>query len=352
MKKLLSCILVVFILLINVIPSFAAKPTLSVSVSDYYVDPGDVITVNVNLSANSGLGTLEFTVNFNTSEFEYVAGSGSASNLFDMSEFNSTYGAGSLGFVGKATGTVTSGGSVVSLKLRSIKNGGIISLSVSEATDAEENPVSVSKSSVKLNCAHGKMNWTLTQTPTCMVYGKEQGVCSCGYTETREVEPSAHTYDNSTVKTPATCTKTGIQVGTCTTCGQAGAESVIPALGHSYSDWEVTKEPTAETMGIRERVCKVCGDKETQMVAPTGDIVDEPTSDEVPTEPTTEQPVETTEPGTNGYFEIETEPSTEKNSLFGENVNGSDIAFVAVIALAVLVVGVLIAYLILLRKKK
>ena len=357
MKKLLSCVLVVFILLINVVPCCAANPTLSVGVSDYYVDPGKVITVTVNLSSGSGLGTLEFSVNFNTEEFEYVAGSAKTSGLFDMEEFNSTYGAGTLGFVGIATESVTAGGSVVSFQLKALKNGGVISLTVNDATDAEENFVSVTKSSVKVNCAHGKMKWTVTQKPTCMVYGKEEGVCSCGHKETREIEPTAHTYDKSTVKTAPTCTKTGIEVGTCTTCGQAGAQSVIPALGHSYSDWEVTKEPTAETMGIRERVCKTCGDKEAQMVAPTGEIVDEPTSEDESTEPSTEQPADpVTEPSTNNFFEIETEPTTEDKGLlgelFGDNVKGSNVALVAVTGLTILIVGFLIAYLVLLRKKK
>ncbi len=359
MKKLLSCVLVVFILLINVVPCYAANPTLSVGVSDYYVDPGKVITVTVNLSGASGLGTLEFSVNFNPSEFEYVAGSGKTSGLFDMEEFNSTYGAGTLAFVGAATESVTAGGSVVSFKLKALKNGGVISLTVNDATDAEENPVTVTKSSVKLNCAHGLMKWTVTQEPTCMLYGKEEGVCSCGHTEKREIEPNDnHTFTDSTVITEPTCTKTGVKIGSCSVCKQEGAKSVIPASGHDFSDWTVTKEPTDTTLGIKERTCKVCKEKETQMISPTGDIQDEPTSDEIPTdEPVTDQPpAPTTEHDYNNYYEIETEPTTDNNGLlgklFGDNIKGSNVALVAVTGLTVLIVGFLIAYLVLLRKKK
>ncbi len=360
MKKLLSCFLVVFILLINVVPCYAANPALSVGVSDYYVDPGKVITVNVNLSANSGLGTLDFSVNFNPSEFEYVAGSGKTSGLFDEEIFNSSYGDGTLGFVGVAMESVTAGGSVISFKLKALKNGGVISLAVNEATDAEENNVTVTKSSVKLNCAHGLMKWTVTQEPTCMLYGKEEGVCSCGHTEKREIEPNdKHTFTESKVISEPTCTKTGIEVGTCKVCKQEGAKSVIPALGHNFSDWKVTKEPTDTTLGIKERSCKTCKEKETQMISPTGDIQDEPTSDENPTEePVTDQPIvpPTTEPDYNDYYEIETEPTTENNGilgkLFGDNVQGSSVALVAVTGLTVLIVGFLIAYLVLLRKKK
>lgn len=359
MKKLLSCVLVLFILFINAVPCFAANPTLSVGVSDYYVDPGKTITVNVNLSGSSGLGTLEFSVNFNPSEFEYVAGSGKTSGLFDMEEFNSTYGAGTLAFVGVATESVTAGGSVVSFKLKALKNGGVISLTVNDATDAEENPVTVTKSSVKLNCAHGLMKWTVTQEPTCMLYGKEEGVCSCGYTEKREIKPNDnHTFTDSTVITEPTCTKTGVKIGACSVCKQEGAKSVIPALGHDFSDWTVTKEPTDTTLGIKERTCKACKEKETQMISPTGDVQDEPTSDEMPTdEPVIDEPTApTTEPDYNNYYEIETEPTTENNGLlgklFGDNIKGSNVALVAVTGLTVLIVGFLIAYLVLLRKKK
>ena len=55
-------------------------------------------------------------------------------------------------------------------------------------------------------------------------------------------------------------------------------------------------------------------------------------------------------------FEIETEPTTENNGLigklFGDNVKGSNVALVAITGLTVLIVGFLIAYLVLLRKKK
>lgn len=359
MKKLLSCVLVLFILFINTVPCFAANPTLSVGVSDYYVDPGKTITVNVNLSGSSGLGTLGFTVNFNPDEFTYVAGTAKASGKFGGNETVSPSNSGQITFRGVAAEPVTDSGTVISFQLQSVKNGGVISLTVNDATDAEENPVTVTKSSVKLNCGHGLMKWTVTQEPTCMLYGKEEGVCSCGHTEKREIEPNDnHTFTDSTVITEPTCTKTGVKVGTCTVCKQEGAKSVIPALGHDFSDWKVTKEPTDTTLGIKERTCKVCKEKETQMISPTGDIQDEPTSDEIPTgEPVIDEPTApTTEPDYNNYYEIETEPTTENNGildkLFGDNVKGSNVVLVAVTGLTVLIVGFLIAYLVLLRKKK
>ena len=362
MKKLLSCVLVIFILLINVVPCFAANPTLSVGVSDYYVDPDKVITVSVNLSGDSNLGTLEFSVNFNPDEFEYVATSGKTLGVFGENETFTPSNSGYVSFRGTTVEPVTQGGSVLTFKLKPLANGGVISLSAS-ATDTEGNPVAVTKSSVKLNCAHSNMMKKETiQEPTCMLYGKDLYVCTaknCTHTEKREIEPNDnHTFTESNVITEPTCTKTGVKIGSCSVCKQEGAKSVIPALGHEYSDWKVTKEPTDTTMGIKERTCKTCKDKETQMISPTGSIVDEPTSDEMPTdEPVVDQPdVPTTEPDYNGYYEIETEPTTENNGLigklFGDDVKGSNVVLVAVTGLTVLIVGFLIAYLVILRKKK
>lgn len=354
MKRLLSCALVVFILLINVIPCSAANASLSVGVADYSVTQGEPFTVSIKLSGDSGLSKLSFSVNYSPECFEYVAGSGKTGGIFSAGETFTPSNTGTLSFSGSSAEAVVSGGTILSftLKLKPQASGGVISISVSESADIDGNYVAVTKSSVKINCDHGNAQWVVTQEPTCVIHGKKEIKCSCGYSEEQFIDPNDnHTFEESKVVTEPTCTKTGLQVGTCTACGESGAKTVIPALGHQYSDWTIVKEPTADTMGIRERVCKTCGDKESQMVAPMGS--DEPVSEEISTDITTQQaPVQTTEPQTDDYFEIETEPSTEKQSIFGDNVSGSNIALVAVVGLTILIVGFLVAYLLLLRKKK
>lgn len=362
MKKLLSCLLVVFILLINVVPCYASSPALSIGVSSYYVDVEKEITVNINLSSDSNLGTLDFTVNFNPSEFEYVAGSGKSSGVFGENETFVPSNSGYISFQGDSLESVTRGGTVLTFKLKPLSNGGMISLSAS-ASDIEGNSVAVTKSSVKFNCSHSNMIKKETiQEATCMLYGRDLYMCTtpnCTHTETREVEPNDnnHSVIEAKVTQEPTCTKTGIKVGKCTDCGMEGAPEIIKVNGHEFSDWKVTKEPTDTTLGIKERTCKVCKEKETQMISPTGDIQDEPSTDEITTDAPVVEPTDpTTEPDYNGYFEIETEPTTEDNGLvgklFGDDVKGSNVALVAITGLTVLIVGFLIAYLVLLRKKK
>jgi hypothetical protein len=350
-KKLFACLFAIIILAINVVPCSAATPALSISSNDYTVSPGDTVTVTVGLSANSELGTLTFDVKYNASEFEYI--SGSVGSVFENSIIN-VYTAGVVRYAGISTDVVTSGGTVVSLKFKSVANGGKISVSVVEATDASDMSVRVSGSSVTLSCNHARMVWKEKTAATCKKTGTETGTCPCGYTTTRETSKAAHTYTSSKVKKPATCTETGIEVGTCTVCGAAGVESKIPAKGHDYSEWVVKQPATTDAMGIKERFCRNCGETKTQMIPALieGITPEEPSEEESSTETTTEiEPIYTPEPSTDDYFEIETETTTVPNGIFG-NAVGSDIAIIAVIALAALVVVVLVLYIVLIIRQK
>ena len=352
MKKLFACLFAIIILSINVIPCFAAAPALSISSNDYTVSVGDTITVTVALSANSNLGTLTFDVKYNTAEFEYQSNTESA--LFENGIVNVVT-AGVVRYAGIATDVVTDGGTVITLKFKSVANGGKISVSVVEATDENDVSVRVSGSSITVSCNHARMVWEKKTAATCKKAGTETGTCPCGYTTTRETEKAAHTYTSSTVKKPASCTETGVEVGTCTVCGATGAESKIPAKGHDYSEWTVKQPATADAMGIKERFCRNCGETKTQMIPALiegispEDVTEE---EESSTETTTEfEPIYTPEPSTDHYFEIETETTTQPNGIFGDAV-GSDIAIIAVIALAALVVVVLVLYIVLIIRQK
>lgn len=357
MKKILSCLLAIIIISICVVPCFAESPALSLRASKLLVNPGDVVTVTVGISGNSGLGTLNFSINYNPAEFEYVSGSAQATALFGDPVVNDRN-AGSVLYV-TATGAengLQDSGDLISIQLKALKSGGVVSLSVKDATDANDNSVTVTKASVSISCAHGKMEWKVTKAATCTAKGTETGTCACGHTATRDIAEIAHTYKDSVVVKEATCTTSGIRRGTCTVCKASGAESVIPAKGHNYTEWVVTKEPTMITMGVKERVCRTCNDKQTQMVAALNQELpsDVPTSDELSTDPITDwDPITTTRPNVDSYFEIETETTEPSGGLFGNsNFTESDMAALIVIILAVLLVVILVVYIILLRQRK
>lgn len=355
MKKLLGCLFAIIISVLNVIPCFAASSALSISSNDYTISKGDTVTVTVNLSAGSRLTALTFDVKYNPDEFEYVAGSSSRGSLFEQGNVV-TVSAGTIRCDNLANNVVTSAGTVLSLRLKAVGNGGKVSVSAVTATDENNEIVRVSGSSITLSCDHSKMVWEPKSAATCTKAGEETGTCACGYTATRKTETKAHTYTSSTVKKPASCTEPGIEVGTCTVCGASGVESKIPAKGHDYSEWVIKQEATVDTVGIKERFCRSCGETQNQTIPALieGINPEEPTSEEESssTETTTElEPIYTPEPSTDNPIEYETEPTTVQNGIFS-NAVGSDLAIIAVIALSVLVLIVLVLYIVLIIRQK
>ena len=346
-KKLLSCILAIFMISVFVLPCFAAEPVLSIKVSDSKVKKGDVFTVTVSISPESKLTNLDFTVNFNTTEFEYIAGTSNvnASGVFETAESNFTLTPGVVQFTGNSTVGASNGGVLISMQMKVIKPDGVFSLSVNNATDINGNTVTVKKTSAELRCSHETIEWKPTTPATCSSEGIETGICDCGaYTTTRKIEKIAHVPGEPKVEKEPTCTETGLQVEVCTVCKETVKETVMPATGHEYEDWVVKTEPTPETIGLKERVCRNCDDKQTQMVA--YDKEDESSTDESASEDlTAEYESDTMIP------DIELEPTTEapKDLL---SVMNSQRMVIVVLALAAFVAISLVVYMVLLARQK
>ena len=118
-------------------------------------------------------------------------------------------------------------------------------------------------------------------------------------------EENAHTWNNGTVLSPATCTEDGEQLLTCTKCAMeqkqpiaalghdmvdvpgkqatctepgytssaycsrcdyAEAAEEIPATGHSWDDGVVTTPPTEEAEGVKTYTCTTCSTTKTESI--------------------------------------------------------------------------------------
>ncbi len=151
--------------------------------------------------------------------------------------------------------------------------------------------------------------WIIDREATCGAEGKKHEKCSiCDAVRSSDTVISAtgkHTY-TSEITTPATHLKEGIEVFTCSVCGDSYTETVaklekhdyiktvtvptcedkgyttytcacgdtyradeVDALGHSYSS-EVTVAPTCTEDGVKTYTCVNCGDTYTQTVSATG----------------------------------------------------------------------------------
>ncbi len=107
--------------------------------------------------------------------------------------------------------------------------------------------------------------WEELLEPDCEEHGLESRVCAdCGYTETRSLEPTEHTFDDHYTQ-EATCTEEGFSYVRCSKtnlneyqCEAIEDYTVLPALGHEYYEGEITKEPTCTETGIRVYQCLSC----------------------------------------------------------------------------------------------
>ncbi len=261
MKKVLSILFAVIIFCMCLIPSYAASPKISVkTVSSASV--GDTITVSVNLSANSGLAGIQFTVKFNTSEFQLVSDSVKESNLFFATTKSSN---GTIQYAGTSIDAINTSGTLLTFKLKVLKTDGKISLSVNDAIDVNDKFVSVSASGATVKCSHADMKWNVVKKATCTETGEKKGTCTCGYTSTETIQKTEHTYGKWTVEKEATKTEKGLKTAKCSVCGDK-KEQVIPVITTT------TTQTTTETTTFVENTTENATNEPT--TKPTADIVE------------------------------------------------------------------------------
>lgn len=267
MKKALTILLANSMLLVCMIPTYAGNPKISVkTVSSASV--GEIITVSVNLSANSNLGAIDFTVKFNSSEFQPVSGSAKSSSLF-LAEVKESEN--SVKYGGMVADVVNSSGTLLTFKLKVLKTDGKITLTVTEAVDGNDKIVtsSVLTSGATVKCSHANMKWDVVKKATCTVTGEKKGTCSCGYTSTEKIQKTNHT----------------------------------------YGKWTIEKQPTEKENGLKWAKCSVCGDKKEQVINKL-----KPTETTETTTETTTFVENTTESTTNEPTTVPTAPIVEKIS--------------------------------------
>ena len=112
--------------------------------------------------------------------------------------------------------------------------------------------------------------WQVTEEPTCTEPGTEVRTCSCGYEETRPIDPLGHDFSEKwTIDKEATCTEEGERSRHCSRCDERTDIEKMDKLPHTYGEWQTAKEAGCTTTGTEERKC-VCGDTQTRDTAPLG----------------------------------------------------------------------------------
>ena len=106
---------------------------------------------------------------------------------------------------------------------------------------------------------------------SCTEAGKKADLlCAhCGkiVTKGEEIPALDHAWESMVMKAP-TCGEQGMELDTCSVCGESKVGQAIPATGeHTFGEWNVTTEPTVEAEGEKTRICSVCGQEETEAIA-------------------------------------------------------------------------------------
>ena len=263
MKKVLSILFAIIILCVGIIPSYAANYGVSVK-APYTASVGETISVSVLLSANSGLGGIDLTVKFNTSEYQLVSGSVTSGSLL-VGDTNA--GNGSIRYAGVSAETVKSQGTLVTFKLKVLKTGGKISVSVNDAIDGNDNDITSSfvATGATVKCSHKGIKWETLKKATCTEKGEKKGTCACNYITTETIAKTDHTYGKWTIEKEATETEKGLKWTKCSVCGDK-KEQAIPVITTT------TTETTTETTTFVENTTESTTNEPT--TAPVPQIVE------------------------------------------------------------------------------
>ena len=271
MKKSLSALCALLLLLLVAFPAAAAGITLKITPSATEVTEGQTVTYTIALggSCTAKSGSVEIDTG---DAFEVVSGEFCKTGAM-LSNFDTATNLGALAFkdetdfsgnyfklVLKAkTASATTQSVRVSVTLKSGKT----------VVGSAENSVSV-----KVTCKNHTFG-----SYTKLNDSQHQRTCSaCGY-----VEKTAHKWDSGKVIKAATCKETGSREFSCAVCKATKTESIAKTNTHSFGSYTVTKQPTCTAAGTQTRACSVCGKAETQSVPATGHSMGAWTQTKAPT---------------------------------------------------------------------
>ena len=123
---------------------------------------------------------------------------------------------------------------------------------------------------------HSFGEWTVKTPATCTSNGKQSKECERCHTVVTEVIPMiGHDYEVKEVVNP-TCTDDGYTVYECSHCHDSYEADYTVPTGHSFGEWTVKTPATCTTSGIEERTCTECGYKETRIMSSSGHKAGDP----------------------------------------------------------------------------
>ncbi len=271
MKKIISLLAALCLIVSFAIPASAAGFAVSLSSSKKDVSAGDTVTFTVSLSG-AGKGTSGYIEVAASSNFELISGKFLTANT-QKADFDKSTSDGIVLYDGEShpNGTLcefvlrakTASKSVQNVSVTvDIRNGSALLGSVKASKD------------IKIICAsHTFGAYTKVNDST------HKRVCSaCGFEETKN-----HTWNGGTITKQASCKESGTKHFTCTACSAEKDEAIAKTNSHSWGGYKVSQNPGCTTPGTQMRTCSACGKNETQQISATGHSMGAWTQSKAPT---------------------------------------------------------------------
>ncbi len=253
------------------------------------VGAGETITVTVNIEKNPGILAAIAYVDFDTTKLELVSSKALADGVkvnYLTGRVHVVVGNTDAIFNPSKYQAVTTTGAVAELTFKVLVETDeqiAIDLKASQSNACDANgkfgEITVSGEELNVNVVGPEHACDASKTtdgknnvePTCTEEGKKSDLlCAhCGKTlvEGAEIPALDHAWESMVMKAP-TCGEQGMELDTCSVCGEAKVGQAIPATGeHTFGEWNVTTEPTVEAEGEKIRTCSVCGQEETEAIA-------------------------------------------------------------------------------------
>ena len=279
MKKIITFLTsIILICTVCFIPSSAAGSG-SLAMSSASGKQGDSVTLNINLTANSGLATMSLQVEYDTGALTLTGVSDSKllSGTDLSSVYNSPY---KITWIDSSKSDNKKTGTIASFTFKIKDNAKVGNTSVklvfldSYDSNSNENSFSATSGNITVNCkTHTYTAYTKADDDT-----HERTCTACGHKET-----SSHTWNAGTVTKHPTCKETGLKHLKCTACNAEKDETIPVTNNHNWGNYEVKVKPSCITQGTQIRECSVCKKTETASIPATGHSFTNPTITKQPT---------------------------------------------------------------------
>lgn len=271
MKKILYVSMILIVLCsLFVVPVHAAEGG-SLRLTSASGNPGDTITLQVNLNSNPGLVTMTIKVSYDTSVIQLINVSdtgllvGAQLNTRYSSPYTISWVDGATTNNNNKTGTIA----IFTFKILDSAAAGDSKVTLqfidSYDTDYNENSFSVSSGKVTVNCNHSYGKWDDAGN------GQHTRICSA----CSDIDSNNHIWSNGVVTKHPSCKESGVKTYMCTICSATKTESIGKTADHQYSSWLKVNNTT------HKRVCSVCANEEFAIHAwGNGVITKQPTCKE------------------------------------------------------------------------